>query len=166
MINTLKAGLDINTEIERFQFIPKSFEVELRFLTIREGITDLSSSKSGDFSIVVRSWPRNGDIIPWGSVEVVDRGYIHPPIHPSTYPPIHPSIHPPTHLPLIHPLTYSPTIHPPTHPPIHQATHPTDVSILPATHQSSHPSSRRSFCPLFASVRSSYHPSPSYSLFP
>ena len=69
----LKAGLHIYSEIERFQFIPKSSEGELRFHIIGECIPDLSSSKREALSIVVCSGPWNGNIISQGC-EVVDRG--------------------------------------------------------------------------------------------
>ena len=36
------ASLDINTEVERFQFVPKHFEGELGFHIIRECIPNLS----------------------------------------------------------------------------------------------------------------------------
>ena len=51
-------GLDIFTEVERFQFVPKRFEGELGFHIIRECIPDLSPRKRETLPVIVRSGPR------------------------------------------------------------------------------------------------------------
>ncbi len=48
-------SLDIYTEVERFQFVPKRFEGELRFHIIRECIPVLSSRKRETLPVIVLS---------------------------------------------------------------------------------------------------------------
>ena len=50
-------SLDINTEVEKFQFVLKRFEAESRFYIIRESIPDLSSHKRKTLPVIVRSGP-------------------------------------------------------------------------------------------------------------
>ena len=57
------ASLDIDTEVERFQFVPKRFEGELGFHIIRECIPDLSTRKRETHPVIVRSGPRYRNII-------------------------------------------------------------------------------------------------------
>ena len=66
-------SLDIYTEVERLQFVPKRFEGELGFHVIRECIPDLSPRKRETLPVIVRSGPRYGNIILRFS-EVVYRG--------------------------------------------------------------------------------------------
>ena len=57
------ASLDINTEVERFQFVPKRFEGELGFHIIRECIPNLSPRKREALPVIVHYGPRYGNII-------------------------------------------------------------------------------------------------------
>ena len=57
LYNNKVASLDINTEVERFQFVPKRFKGELRFHIIRECIPDLSPRKRETLPVIVRSGP-------------------------------------------------------------------------------------------------------------
>ena len=54
LYNNKVASLDINTEVERFQFFPKRFKGELRFHIIRECIPDLSPRKRETLPVIVR----------------------------------------------------------------------------------------------------------------
>ena len=57
------ASLDINTEVEIFQSVPKPFEGELGFHLIWECIPDLNTRKRETLPVIVRSGPRYGNII-------------------------------------------------------------------------------------------------------
>ena len=61
--NNKVANLDIDTEVERFQFVPKHFEGELRFHIIREYIPNLSPREPKTLAVIFRSGPSYGNIL-------------------------------------------------------------------------------------------------------